>query len=495
MDGHPAVRKNGGQDPAYRPAPSVRPLGSPGGLAFLRFPLSSDAIFEKNGAMAARLLGALVFVALLGLAVSPVLFDDDVEVPERPAASPAPTPSEEPTPEPEPTDEPSAEPQLRFTDPYPKACLRPVSRPGPFGHVAAYSGGAITIATTGGDVQATIRAPGKIVRPPLAWSPSGTVLAAGPQGLFWRANGDEVSIGDVQHGLVQGRRGTWGWSPLSDCGVHIDETGSLYVAAANPNVVGAGRKLLEDVESFSYSPDGRRLGLVREEGGARSLWIADLARNRLRLVRDFPRPICCISLGGWTPSGDGLLFWAGPGASVMADGWRLESVTIGGERERWGTTVPSGPMERCGDDLIGLVDGDRFGQGARLAVLRSGEEELVLTLTSERIRSFSCSPDDRFFAVQSDARLALFGRDGNFSRYLTNIDTGNGQWGESNPEWGPPRTGILFIRSMHLQTQLWFIAEGGRAEQPVVELKPTGKWNARSLFDWSATPPDGGASG
>ena len=437
--------------------------------------------------MAARLLGALVFVALLGLAVSPVLFDgDDFEAPERPVASPPPTPSNEPTPEPEPTAEP-AEPRL--VGRYPQACLRPVSRPGPFGHVAAYRRGAITIATTGGDVQATIRAPGKIVRPPLAWSPSGTVLAAGPQGLFWRANGDEVFIGDVQHGLVQGSGGTWGWSPLSDCGVHIDQTGALHVAAANPHVVGAGRKLLEDVESFSYSPDGRRLGLVLEDGGARSIWVADLARNRLHLVRDFPRPICCISLGGWTPSGDGLLFWAGPGASVMADGWRLESVTIGGERERWGTTVPSGPLERCGNTLIGLVGGDRFGEGARLAELIADGPERFLT--DESVPSFSCSPDSRFLVVQTENGLALRARDGSFIRYLTSIDTGNGQWGESNPEWGPPRTGILFIRSMHLQTQLWFIPEGGRAEQPVLELKRWGKWNVRSLFDWSATPPDG----
>lgn len=439
---------------------------------------------------AARFFGALVFIALLGIAVSPVLLGGDAER-DRPAPSPvtSPSPTEQPD-EDEPSD--NGDPGPRMSGRYPKACLRPVARPGSFGLVAAYSKGTVTITDTNGEVQATIRAP-RVVRPPLAWSPSGQTLAIGPQGLFWRPDGSIIQIGDVQHGLVQGRRGEWGWSPLSDCGVQIDEKGALFVTAANPlSVAGAGRPLIDaDVESFSYSPDGLKLGLVLKTDGERSIWIADLVRNRLELLKAFPRATCCISLAGWSPSGRDPLFWAGTGASVMADGWPLTSVAKNGDLEEWGTTLPSARPERCDERLLGLTGGDRSGDGARLAQLAPGRDAVLLSDEADRVRSFSCSPDGRFIVAQTDSRLTLFDAQGARIRDLTDIDTPNGQWSERSPEWGPARTGILFVRSMHLQTQLWFLSEGQVTERPIAVLEITGRWADRSLVDWSATPPSG----
>ena len=453
--------------------------------------------------MAIRAIAAMVFVAALGLFLSQPLINADDRVSQRAPVLPRSTPVETRTPKARPTSIPTPTPAATSAAPgpgtlahrYPRACLRPVAQPGPQGLVAAYAKGAIRITTTDGGVRATIRAPGGIVRPPLAWSPSGRILAAGPQGLFWRPNGKLVFIGDVQHGLVQGKRGTWGWSPLADCGVQIDEAGALNAVAVNPLVAGPGVTLIEDgVESFAFSPDGGKLGLVRIDEGERSIWVADLATNRLQQLVDFPDPTCCISLGGWTPAGDELLFWAGPGQSVMADGWPLESVSLDGHRREWAPTVPNAALARCGERLLGLVGGDRTGDGARLALLRPGRPDLSLTATSDRVRSMSCSPDGRFFVVQSDARLALLDPAGALIRYLTDVDTANGQWSERAPEWGPPRTGILFARSLHLQSQLWFIPEGQASAGPVVDLELTGRWSLRSLFDWSATSPTGGAS-
>jgi hypothetical protein len=456
--------------------------------------------------MAVRALAAALFVAVFGLFLAqPLLQADDKPAPQRQApvkhrpekphrTEPSPEPEPEPTPSPEETS--TTQIPDRLAHRYPRACLRPVSSPGAFGLVAAYKDHAVTITTAAGDVRAKIRAPGGIVRPPLAWSPSGTVLAMGAQGLLWRPNGRIVRIGDVQHGLVQGSSGTWGWSPRSDCGVQVDESGALLAVGANPLVAGAGTVLLDEgTESFWFSPDGRKLGLVMNDGRSRSIWVASLVTNRMHLVRDFPKATCCISLGGWAPDGAGLFHWAGPGASVMADGWTLGSVEMDGDLHSWGTTIPGTPIARCSGRLLAVVGDDRHGGGGRIAVLRTDDDPSPLTSSAERISSFSCSPDGLFMVAREDARLSLIDASGDRIRFLTNVDTANGTWSEQAPEWGPPRTGILFVRSMHLQQQLWYLPEGSSDERHVVDLELRGRRSGRSAFDWSATSPNGAPAG
>lgn len=443
-----------------------------------------------------RFIGTAIVIGLIGFAASsPFLFEpSERAVSERPAheSSSSPTPAA-PTHSPTPRAEASPEPtplDARLERRYPRACLRPVARPESRGVIAAYSRGVVRIVSTEGTVLATIRAPGGIVRPPVRWSPSGTVVAIGPQGLFWTPNGEPVYIGDVQHGLVQGPEGTWGWSPLADCGVHVTPEGALMVAAANPFVVGSGATLIErGVESFYFAPDGRKLAVVVADDDRRALWVIDLARNRVDVAATFPASICCVTLGGWDPSSEEVFFWAGPGVSVMADGWPLESVSARGEAE-WGRVAPTADLRWCGPRLLATVAGDR--SSGRLAELRRDGEPALLGDGGRAMSSFSCSPDDAYIiAATDDARLALLDGDGSFISYPTEVETTNGVWSEGSPEWGPPRTGIVFVRSMHLQIQLWFLGEGTGSPNVVADLLARGSSSARARFDWSATAPTG----
>lgn len=102
----------------------------------------------------------------------------------------------------------------------------------------------------------------------------------------------------------------------------------------------------------------------------------------------------------------------------------------------------------------------------------------------------TCSPDGRYIAAVKDGRLSLLSREGHsFIRYLTS-DSG---YEDAYPIWGPPRTGIVFVRSRlgspKSPAEIWFVAEGGTPRNTGLTLPPPFKdvsatsWG--SFFDWS----------
>jgi hypothetical protein len=343
-----------------------------------------------------RGLAAVVFVALFGYFLAgPVLRSDDDAGPGPRAVVPTPAPRPEAT-----RSAPGAESPTRLLTRYPRACLRPVARPEGTGLVAAYNvdgshGEQVVVATVEGETVATIRDPAPIVRPPIGWSASGRYLATGEQGLFWTADGEAVLIGDVQHGMVSGLRGTWAWSPIADCGLAI-VNGALHVVGVDPFVtVGPSRELLPGgVLHFAFTPDG--------------------------------------------------------GSAVVAI-------------ER-----PAGPIFLTADLRTGRI--------------RRGGRPLD---TVCRV----CSPTGDFRVGIRKQRLALLDASDAFLRYVTDVETENGVWGESVPEWGPAGTGVLFERHMHLINQLWFLPESASEPHFVAHLEPVTA--LAGLFDWSVTAPTG----
>lgn len=380
----------------------------------------------------------------------------------------------------------------RFAARFPRTCLRPAQPPAGDGLVAVVGRGRVAIASLGGEEVASFRS-----RPPVAVSPSGGFVAAGPQGLMWTTDGESIAAanGEFQHGFVwQAKRGAWAWSPISDCGLSA-ERGQLLVSSADPQETSLGVTLLtRKVEAFAFSPDGRELGILTREAGPRSpasIWIADLTRSRMEEVRRFRRATCCITLGGWSPDGQHLFYWAASGNSVAADGWPLTSVTAAGARGNWGPTLTRPTvLEVCGDRLVGLTGGDRFQQGNRIAVLERGRQPRSLTARGS-YGSLTCARSGALIAASRSGRMVLFDGSGNFVRNLTTIATGNGELTELSPDWGPPGTGILFIRQIHDTRQLWFLGEGAAAPNVVADVVLTGTHPLGTLFDWSATPPAG----
>lgn len=343
-----------------------------------------------------RGLAALVFVALFGYFLAgPVLRSDDGTGPGPRRA--APTDSGDPDQQ-KPPRSGAALPD-RLVNRYPRECLRPIARPEGSGLVAAYEDEQIGIVTPSGDAVATITDVAPVVRPPIAWSPSGRYIAAGPQGLFWDANGDVVLFanGEFAHGMVFHASGQWAWSPIADCGLAIQD-GGLWATTIDPFKSGAGIELVEEgVLSFTFTPDGRRVVFVTGRPGhrgERALFTANLETGRIRSGANF------------------------------------------------------GPR-RC----------------------------------------YTCSPTGDFRVGIRNTRLALFDRRGSFLRNITEVQTENGVWGETAPEWGPVGTGVLFERHMHLINQLWFLPEQSSAPHFVVALEPLTALTG--LFDWSATPPTG----
>ncbi|HEV3473531.1 MAG TPA: hypothetical protein VG408_10085 [Actinomycetota bacterium] len=447
---------------------------------------------------AAKTVAALLFVALLGGVLTIPLRDSDGSPPRR-ATVARPTPARSPTETRHARREPTGPLRTkRFVQRFPRACLRPVARPDDGGLIAALNGRRVTIVTSSGESRATITDVAPVVRPPLAWSPSGRYIAVGPQGLFWTAEGEVVLFanGEFSHGMVQGSTGPWAWSPISDCGVAIEDDfeGALQVNHIDPHLAANIRLVNKGVESFAYSPDGRTLGLVIAERGIRSLWFADLDASRLHEVKRFDSGICCVNLGGWTPDGSALLYWAGPGASVMADGWPLRSIDRTGEVARWGRTLTRPDiLVGCSETLYAIDRRDRLDAEGQLRALPSDTP-----LSTQEVSAASCNVRGRIVAsarIDGSARSQLVLLDGDGGQVVTS----DPDYSDQRPQWASG-IGVLFERLPIIErcehdtpecaAQVWFIPEGGTPRSLGLRLNRE-DYGLRAIVDWSATPPNG----
>jgi WD40-like Beta Propeller Repeat len=382
----------------------------------------------------------------------------------------------------------------------PAACLTAARRPGGSGLIAAYRTGRVSIASTRGVVRGSFAAavPSDI-EPALSWSPDGRWLATA-DGRLWTTRG--ASAGRLFDDLS----GSWGWSPTADCALGVTGTlpdgfGPFDVSLGIP-----GRPpvpfLHGDITGWAFSPDGRALIVVAIVGTIppvrASFWRIDLVSGTLSELSLLPADTCCVDLGGWAPGGTVLLFWAGPGASAMADGAALRGLdtTRAGRVVAYGApshptvSLPSASfVASCGGRLYAVTGTGRIGRTVadkRLAVVELGHTATVLTLGASADRWPSCAPDGRSVAVvrtanggsASSGRLVELTLGGTFVR---NLGPG-GRYADLQPEWAAP--GILVGRSAAGGdvAQLWFVSASGVAHD--TELRA-------EAWDWSAVTRSG----
>lgn len=385
----------------------------------------------------------------------------------------------------------------RLISSYPKRCLKRVRPPKDQGLLAAYRRGQVTIGTPGGDLVASFEARVKAPKafPSVQWSPDGRYLGTGDGGL-WSARGRSLGV------MLGELRGPWTWSPTSDCAVGFTGRsligfGDKTVSVGGPKV--SSRPLIEGpVRYFAFTPGGRALILnvsrEKEPPVGTSFWRLDLVTGRLEELVRYPRGACCVELGGWDPTGRSLLFWIGPGTSVMQDGWALSGLDVHrGNRLRFGTkkepalTLPFPDyVEACGDRLLAVVGGPRAHptiENKRLALVRRDRVSRILTSNDLVYLSPTCSPDgSQIAAVQMPSgsmeqrgRLVLLDAEGNFVRSASPGGS------DGDPQWGRP--GIMFLHGSASGTEIWFAPDGSSAR--TTGLKVGVPW------DWSAIPPTG----
>lgn len=457
-----------------------------------------------RGPVIARAIAAFLFVALFAAVLTIPIRSSDNGSPERRTvetpseslpASPSPSPSRKPIPH-----------TLRFATAYPRVCLRPVGAP-PESLIAAYSGKRVTIVTAGGEVRATIEHPAPIVRPPIAWSPSGRFVAAGPQGIIWTADGRSIlsANGEFDHGIVWlTPKALWGWSPIADCGLSVED-GALLVSSVDPAVTGLGLELLHRrVGEFAFSPDGRKLALGLSFGISGALGIADLGTGRINVFAG----VCCTPLG-WTPDGETLLYYRPQGPSLDADGIRVRGLSLAGRRFDFGTHVTTRSIDSCGDTPIVSVSGWRdVTDHARLGFLRPGQDPLFITDGRPSYMDATCSHDGSLIAAVRTPvlygsgrfrwrdllarRIVLLDEDGDPIRTIAD----DAAYGDDYPDWGPPGTGLMFIRiTREAPHEVWFVPEGSSPRFAGVEVTEPGYYYGayawQRVVDWSATPPTG----
>ncbi|HJR45907.1 MAG TPA: hypothetical protein VJ927_09920 [Actinomycetota bacterium] len=418
---------------------------------------------------------ALVFVVVVGaILIQPILSAVDSEpvaveptpepAPSEPEETDTPEPSLESTPTPSLTEDESAfitgpfrtEP---LADRYPRSCLRPTGE--------------------GVGTEVAVRQqPRWVGRAPVQGGPVESAMGVGPFGFG--ADGEALAIQKKVRPFVfmDDRRvpllripesPLWAWSPTSDCIAAVDVEGSLWVGPPGEE---PEQLVREAVRDLAYSPDGRMLAVLLEQGKTTSLWIADLTRTRMReiyRVRTGPR----VSLKGWSPDGFTIYLTVAPDSGLSFVGFtRTSAPPLSGGI----VAAPVTGLEQCSGRLLGIVN------GAIAEITRRGPE--YLTPTDAGFTAVSCAPNGAFLAAVRNADLLLLNGDGSPIRDLT-TDSG---FRDVFVDWGPRGSGLLFGRVPDAggDAQVWHIAEGGTARDTGLRYRP-----GPDAIDWAASPPTG----
>lgn len=253
------------------------------------------------------------------------------------------------------------------------------------------------------------------------------------------------------------------WSPVSRCGLAATAAGALRVVPTGDILV------REQVRDLAFSPDGRRIALVLDEGETRSVWVADLGGARMREIHRVQAP-AQIDLRSWDPDGRTIYLSSGPRGPlsfVTADSPPQSATVVG---------APVRVLEECAGRLLGVV------QGGIAAISERGPQ--LLTARNDGYTAVSCSPDGGFIAAVRAGSLVLLDRSGSFLRDLTP----DGGSRDIYVDWGDSGAGLIFGRVPDGggDVQVWHIAEGASARNTGLEH---GRGPAK--IDWGASPPTG----
>lgn len=391
---------------------------------------------------------------------------------------------------------------------YPRSCLRAVQRPTGRGLVATLQSGSLTIASPAGGtpiVRTYTPVPAGSYQPgvPLVgWSPDGRYVATRLGGM-WTAAG--ATAGKL---FATPAIGAWTWSPASDCAIAVTASSRAGTTISVGTPGRASQPYLSGhIAAFAFSPRGTTLYMAVGQAPSAARFVAlDLSNSRPRDIGRAPGNACCVSFGGFAPGGKILLFWAGEGASVDADGVKLQGIdTATGNRiVSYGTASSpvftlAGPrsVAACGGYLLAVAGVGRIENTVsdkRLAIVSVGKPPRYLTPGTLSYLSPSCSPDGfAVAAVQYPNGGKLSGPATLATVTVTNGDTyepaASSGLLDSSPEWGPG--GILYGRTPPggSVVQLWYAPGGTGAHDTGLRAYDTGL--AGLAWDWSVTPPMG----
>jgi hypothetical protein len=465
--------------------------------------MSTPPDATPRGSRAVKAIAAALFVVALGAALAiPIIRSSDsapasgrkqarpkrTKVVTAPSPTPAaPRPSASPSPSPSPSIAVAAN---RLVEPYPEHCLDAVTAPVGAGLVAAFDGRRLSMAPAAGGETATVR-----VDPPIAWAPTGDVVATGA-GALVTADGERAG------NLFAHGAGQWAWSPISNCAIQ-GSTDGIYVSSIH----GKDRLLTPlGAVDFTISPDGTRLAFIHEEPGAgSSLLFANLARGTLREGLP-PTEGVTLTLHGWAPDGITALY-----SVAESDGGGSDPAPLQGAAQGEGPVAFSGDrtvapaadaVSACGSQLIAAL-GREGKRGTRLALLSEGEDPDYLTGNGFTYASPSCSADGAFaVAVRApagggrrDERLVLLDLDDGAETVLT-----SGDFTDEHAQWADTATAVLLVRrpTSGGPAEVWFL-QGSSAQPTGLTLDPAVTYYGSSDWavdlDWSATAPSGAPSG
>lgn len=459
-----------------------------------------------RGNRAVKAVVAALFVIALGAALAvPIIRSSDSPTsaerkreprPRRTKTVAPPLPTPTPTPEaPRPPPSPSPSPDEtvaanRFETPYPDHCLDAITPPSGSGLVAAFDGRRVSMEPAAGGETTSVR-----VDPPIAWSPTGDVLATGA-GALYTADGERDGT------LFRHGSGQWAWSPIANCAIQAGPEGIWVSSIHGPD------KLLTSIGAadFSISPDGTRVAFIHEADDASvSLLFANLRRGTLREALP-PTEGVVITLHGWAPDGVTVLY-----SVAETDGRAMEPAPLLGVAQGEGPVAFSADrtvaladdaVSRCGSQLIAAV-GREGKPGTRLAFLAEGVEPDYLTGGGFTYGSPACSVDGAF-AVATRGPIGDEARERKL--VLLQIDDGSesvltsGDYTDEHAQWADTATAVLLVRrpAGRGRAEVW-ILEGSSAQPTGLTLDPAVTYYGSSAWtvdlDWSATAPSGAPSG
>ena len=249
--------------------------------------------------------------------------------------------------------------------------------------------------------------------------------------------------------------------------------------------------------SPAFSPDGKRIVLVRDFEGVMDLAILTLtsdlrpasAPSALKIA-DFKREVCANPR--WTRDGSGIVF----------------TFNRGGPQRLWHIRVPASLADSAAPTLIPVGEGAELPAfspaGDRLAFTRHVRDDDLWRIglpsgsrpASSPLRLMSSTRIERFADISSDGRVAFESDRSGFTEiWISDIDGVNARavtWfqgpGTGSPRWSPDGQWIAFDTRADGQPEVYVLRVQGEQTNRSVPLRLTFHPGQDNLPAWS---PDG----